>query len=77
MCCTKCLETSLATLWDSIIIIVFVKFERILNSFEYILNGYIYVEIARYQLLQEITHFMQLIINNIIEINLDIRWDYI
>lgn len=77
MCCTKCLETSLATLWDSIIIIIFVKFERILNSFEYILNGYIYVEIARYQLLQEITHFMQLIINNIIEINLDIRWDYI
>lgn len=51
---------------------MFVKFERILNSFEYILNGYIYVEIARYQLLQEM-HFMQLIIYNIIEINLDIR----
>lgn len=77
MCCTKCLETSLALLWDSIIIIIFVKFERILNSFEYILNGYIYVEIARYQLLQKITYFMQLIVYSIIEINLDIRWDYI
>lgn len=77
MCCTKCLETSLILLWDSIIIIIFAKFERILNSFEYILNGYIYVEIAKYQLLQKITHFMQLIIYNIIEINLDIRWDYI